>query len=92
MWMMTTRRSVTRELDNITSIWTRVSEDFVPFNIDVTTVQPAVLAEGVPIGDANGVAMRVSIGGDGDWFGGRRRHRLHRHVYQFDCERRLCFQ
>lgn len=58
------------ELANIDAIWARVAEDFAPFNVDVTTVEPAVLAEGVPIDDANGVAMRVAIGGSWqDWFG-----------------------
>lgn len=29
------------ELSNITSIWNRVSEDFIPFDVDVTTESPA---------------------------------------------------
>jgi VCBS repeat-containing protein len=58
------------ELNRIQEMWVRIAEDFAPFNIDVTTVEPAVLADGVPIDDANGVAMRVSIGGSGTWFGG----------------------
>jgi PKD repeat protein len=29
------------ELSNITSIWNRVSEDFIPFDVDVTTEPPA---------------------------------------------------
>ena len=33
-----------------------MAEDFAPFNLDVTTVEPPVLAEGVPIDQANGVA------------------------------------
>lgn len=57
------------ELANIQSVWERVAEDFAPFNIDVTTVQPAVLAPGVPIADANRVAQRVAIGGtSADWY------------------------
>ena len=58
------------ELANIASIWARVAEDFAPFNVDVTTAQPGVLAEGIPIDDANGIAHRVAIGGSWqDWFG-----------------------
>ena len=45
----------------ITEVWERVAEDFAPFDIDVTTEDP---------GDfSNGVAVRISIGGDGDWVG-----------------------
>lgn len=50
------------ELAAITEIWKRVSEDFAPFKINVTTVQPSSFA--------NGVAMRVAIGGgSSDWYG-----------------------
>ena len=51
------------ELANIRDIWTTVAEDYAPFNINVTTVEPSVLAAGVPISAANGVALRVAIGG-----------------------------
>ena len=52
----------TAEIAAIQEIWTRVAEDFAPFNINVTTVQPPQIA--------NGVAIRVVIGGDSsDWFG-----------------------
>lgn len=58
------------ELNEIESIWARVAEDYAPFNINVTTVEPAVLAPGMPISAANGVALRVAIGGSTmDWFG-----------------------
>jgi hypothetical protein len=50
------------ELANIQSIWAQVAEDFAPFNINVTTVEPPSFS--------NGVAMRVSIGGGGSWTGG----------------------
>ena len=53
------------ESATIQAVWARAAEDFAPFNIDVTTVEPAVLAPGRPIADANGKALRVSIGGDG---------------------------
>jgi hypothetical protein len=51
------------ELDNIAEIWAAVAEDYAPFNIDVTTVEPAVLSPGAPIAKANKVAQRVAIGG-----------------------------
>src|SRR5262245_7773688 len=49
------------ELTNIYQIWQRVAEDYAPFNINVTTVEPASFADGV--------ALRVAIGGDGAWTG-----------------------
>jgi len=50
------------EQANIQSIWSQVAEDYAPFNINVTTVEPASFA--------NGVAMRVAIGGSSsDWLG-----------------------
>jgi hypothetical protein len=50
------------ELATIKEVWQRVSEDFAPFNINVTTVNP---------GDfSNGKALRVAIGGSWqDWYG-----------------------
>lgn len=50
------------ELAAIELIWRYVAEDFVPFNVNITTVMPASFA--------NGVALRVVIGGDGAWAGG----------------------
>ena len=44
------------EVDFIEDVWRIVAEDFAPFNINVTTVEPAVLASGVPSSQANGVA------------------------------------
>lgn len=58
------------ELANIATIWAMVAEDFAPFNIDVTTEEPGVLAEGTPIDDANGVALRIAIGTSIDGSGG----------------------
>ncbi|HEX8203431.1 MAG TPA: pre-peptidase C-terminal domain-containing protein, partial [Isosphaeraceae bacterium] len=49
------------ELDTIRRIWSSVAEDFAPFRINVTTVQPLTFA--------NRVAERVAIGGDGAWTG-----------------------
>jgi hypothetical protein len=52
----------TDELTFIQNVWQVVAEDFAPFNIDVTTVEPAVLAPGVSDSAANGVALRLAIG------------------------------
>jgi hypothetical protein len=49
------------ELATITEVWQRVSEDFAPFRIDVTTVDPGNFA--------NGRGLRVAIGGDSKWLG-----------------------
>ena len=50
------------ELNSITDIWRRVSEDYAPFNIDVTTIDPG--------NSTNGVTARIAIGGNySDWFG-----------------------
>ena len=54
----------------IRDIWAIVAEDYAPFNINVTTVEPAVLAAGVPSSAANGVALRVAIGGTYGMLGG----------------------
>lgn len=49
------------ELNAIREIFERVAEDYAPFNVNVTTVEPPV------IGDGNGV--RVAIGGRyQDWY------------------------
>lgn len=49
------------ELQAIYDIWAQVAEDFAPFHVNVTTVEPPSFEDGV--------AMRVSIGGTGDWYG-----------------------
>ncbi len=51
------------EVAYIQDVWTIVAEDFAPFNINVTTVEPAVLAAGASESAANGVALRLAIGG-----------------------------
>jgi sugar lactone lactonase YvrE len=56
------------ELNNIYLAWQKAAEDFAPFNINVTTVEPPELAAGVPESAANGVALRVAIGGDNSWW------------------------
>jgi hypothetical protein len=50
------------ELTTIRNVWAQVAEDFAPFKINVTTIEPASFA--------NGVSLRVAIGGNGDWLGG----------------------
>jgi hypothetical protein len=49
------------ELSNIQQIWQRVAERYAPFNINVTTVDPGSYADGV--------AMKIDIGGASDWTG-----------------------
>ena len=52
----------TGELGTISNVWARVSEDYAPFDIDVTTIAPGSLA--------NGVVAHIAIGGNySDWFG-----------------------
>ncbi len=49
------------ELALIEEIWQRVAEDFAPFHVNVTTVQPPSFADGV--------ALRAAIGGSSaDWY------------------------
>lgn len=50
------------ELANMETIWRYVSEDFAPFSINVTTVEPPNFN--------NGEALRVAIGGNGSWTNG----------------------
>jgi hypothetical protein len=49
------------ELQSIRDIWAQVAEDFAPFQLDVTTVEPA--------GFGDGQALRAVIGGNGAWIG-----------------------
>ncbi len=50
------------ELANIQEIWARVAEDYAPFNIDVTTIDPGA--------NVDRVVARIAIGGNyTDWFG-----------------------
>ncbi|RMF27361.1 MAG: hypothetical protein D6756_02035, partial [Cyanobacteria bacterium J083] len=48
------------EIKNITEIWQRVAEDFAPFNVDVTTIDPNNF-------NAN-QGLRVVIGGSNSWY------------------------
>ena len=50
------------EVASITQIWQYVAEDYAPFNVNVTTVEPPSFN--------NGEALRVVIGGNGSWTGG----------------------
>lgn len=50
------------EVLEIQAIWNYVSEDFAPFNIDVTTQDPLVLG-------ARG-SERIAVGGAGGWYNG----------------------
>ncbi|MCC6491491.1 MAG: hypothetical protein IT424_00535 [Pirellulales bacterium] len=52
-----------QELQFMGDLWRVTTEDFAPFNVNVTTVEPSVLAPGVPTSAANGKALRLAIGG-----------------------------
>ena len=50
------------ELATIREVWARVAEDYAPFNIDVTTIDPG--------SQADGRVAHVAIGGNwSDWYG-----------------------
>ena len=50
------------EIATIQEIWARVAEDYAPFNVDVTTIDPGSFG--------NGQAVKLAIGGNySDWFG-----------------------
>lgn len=60
----------TAELDNIRIIWERVSEDYAPWDVNVTTVDPG--PEGLKKSSSSDTAygIRVCIGGSSsDWYG-----------------------
>ena len=52
------------ELDEIEETWRGVAEDFAPFNINVTTVDPLSVPTDLPIH-----VTKVNIGWDGSWYG-----------------------
>ena len=59
------------ELTSIQKVWQRVTEDFAPFDVDVTTEEPANVADLIKsgTGDTNW-GVRVVIGGSSyDWYG-----------------------
>lgn len=49
------------EQSAIEAIWRYISEDFAPLDLNVTTLAPASFADGV--------ALRVVLGGNGAWYG-----------------------
>lgn len=49
------------ELTTISNVWQAVAEDYAPFKVNVTTVEPPSFA--------NGTALMVAIGGNGSWTG-----------------------
>jgi hypothetical protein len=51
-----------QDVSAMREIWQRVAEDFAPFDINVTTVEPPTLAPGMPDSAADGNALRVVIG------------------------------
>ncbi|WP_220498365.1 Calx-beta domain-containing protein [Rhodopirellula sp. JC639] len=57
------------ELSRIHAIWQRVAEDFLPFDVDVTTEEPSIdrLIRSGSGDSAWGV--RVVVGGNGSWYG-----------------------
>jgi len=58
------------ELGRINIAWHKMAEDFAPYNVDVTTEEPPELAAGTPESAANGVALRIAVGGTSSWTGG----------------------
>ena len=59
------------ELANIQKIWQRVTEDFVPFDVNVTTEEPSNIGDLVRSGTGDTRwGVRVVIGGSSyDWYG-----------------------
>ncbi len=56
------------ELASIQAIWQRVAEDFLPFNVNVTTHDPGLSAL-VKSGSSDSAwGVRVVIGGNGSWY------------------------
>ncbi len=50
-----------QELRVIYEAWLVVAEDFMPFDVNVTTVEPEEMGQG---------AVRICVGGTNDWYGG----------------------
>ena len=59
------------ELEGIQYIWQRVAEDFIPFNVNVTTQAPTDINDLIKSGTGDTRwGVRVAIGGSSyDWFG-----------------------
>ena len=61
-----------QELRNIYEIWLRVSEDYLPFDINVTTVEPTVDKLINVGGGEEEYGVRVCVGGHySDWYGSK---------------------
>jgi uncharacterized repeat protein (TIGR01451 family) len=59
-----------QELTEIQRIWQRVMEDYIPFNVDVTTQDPGVAGLTKTNSKDTTWGVRVCVGGsDTDWFG-----------------------
>jgi PKD repeat protein len=59
-----------QELANIQEIWKRVSEDFAPWDVDVTTEEPALDSLRKSSSTDTAYGVRVAIGGSSsDWYG-----------------------
>ncbi|OUL26103.1 hypothetical protein BV372_27350 [Nostoc sp. T09] len=59
----------TTELENIWNIWRRVAEDFIPFNVNVTTASPST-SDLINSGSGDiRWGVRVVIGGNNSWYG-----------------------
>ncbi|NEO72756.1 hypothetical protein [Moorena sp. SIO3H5] len=59
----------TAERESIWHIWQRVAEDFIPFNVNVTTAQPSDDQLKKTSDSDSQWGIRVVIGGDGSWAG-----------------------
>ena len=57
------------EKTRIQYIWQRVAEDFLPFDVDVTTEDPGVEGLRRSGGGDTAYGIRVVIGGNGSWYG-----------------------
>ena len=49
-------------------IWYRVSEDYMPFNVNVTTLEPTLEQLMKDGSDDVSYGIRVAIGGDNSWY------------------------
>ncbi|MBQ4195911.1 MAG: hypothetical protein II622_07355, partial [Thermoguttaceae bacterium] len=56
------------ELRNMYEIWYRVSEDYMPFHVNVTTLEPTLEQLMKDGSDDVSYGIRVAIGGDNSWY------------------------
>ena len=59
----------TTELETIWRIWQRVAEDFIPFNVNITTTLPSTDKLIKSGSDDTQWGLRTVIGGDNSWYG-----------------------